>query len=274
MIVVIPVYKPFSALTHFEISSLLQCFSILHTRIIYIIGPANLDLAGYIQFAKANNININTEKFRNSYFKNISGYNKLLLSKEFYKRFLFSKFLLIYQLDAWVFSDQLDFWIKQNYDFVGAPLFERFNEKNNINFIKGCNGGLSLRSVQSSMQLIRKVKVLQALYFLTYIFGIFRVHLFNQIIKIFKLSEKYHIKSSEKLHAAMVARKRNEDYVWTKFLEEAFIGYKVPDSLTSLKFSFEVNSKYLYSLNNNQLPFGCHAWEKYEPEFWENFIKV
>ena len=274
MIVVIPVYKPFSALTHFEISSLLQCFSILHTRIIYIIGPANLDLADYIQFAKANNININTEKFRNSYFKNISGYNKLLLSKEFYKRFLFSKFLLIYQLDAWVFSDQLDFWIKQNYDFVGAPLFEGFNGKNNINFIKGCNGGLSLRSVQSSMQLIRKVKVLQALYFLTYIFGIFRVHLFNQIIKIFKLSEKYHIKSSEKLHAAMVARRRNEDYVWTKFLEEAFIDYKVPDSLTSLKFSFEFNSKYLYSLNNNQLPFGCHAWEKYEPEFWENFIKV
>ena len=37
----------------------------------------------------------------------------------------------------------------------------------------------------------------------------------------------------------------------------------------AIKFSFEVMPSYLYKLNNNVLPFGCHAFEKYESDFWK-----
>lgn len=40
----------------------------------------------------------------------------------------------------------------------------------------------------------------------------------------------------------------------------------------AMKFSFEVHPEVLYELNDKQLPFGCHAYLKYNPEFWKKFI--
>jgi hypothetical protein len=47
--------------------------------------------------------NISVESFPKRYFENIEGYNELLLSASFYERFLDTKYILIYQLDAFVF---------------------------------------------------------------------------------------------------------------------------------------------------------------------------
>jgi len=41
----------------------------------------------------------------------------------------------------------------------------------------------------------------------------------------------------------------------------------------ALGFAFENVPEELYKLNNDQLPFGCHAYEKYSPEFWAKFIE-
>ena len=41
----------------------------------------------------------------------------------------------------------------------------------------------------------------------------------------------------------------------------------------AIAFSFELSPSYLYKLNGNYLPFGCHAWYKYEYEnFWKQHI--
>ena len=45
--------------------------------------------------------------------------------------------------------------------------------------------------------------------------------------------------------------------------------FKVPSNYHALEFSFEAMPSYLYKLNNNVLPFGCHAFEKYETDFWK-----
>ena len=138
------------------------------------------------------------------------------------------KYILIYQLDAWVFSDQLDFWIEQGYDFIGAPLFEGFHKGNSINFVRGLNGGLSLRSIQTSIRLIKRIKKLRFLLFVIRLFSFFAIRTLEPFFFLFHLKEKYHIKSFEKLHTAITSRNLNEDYYWTKFLEEAFVDYKVP----------------------------------------------
>ena len=66
----------------------------------------------------------------------------------------------------------------------------------------------------------------------------------------------------------------NEDYFWSYLIANTFTDYTVAPNEESLKFSFEVKPSFLFEKNNNNLPFGCHAWEKYEPEFWKKFINT
>jgi len=53
---------------------------------------------------------ISSVVFNEKYFSSIAGYNKLLTSRKFYKRFSAYEYMLIVQLDALVISDQLNFW--------------------------------------------------------------------------------------------------------------------------------------------------------------------
>lgn len=66
----------------------------------------------------------------------------------------------------------------------------------------------------------------------------------------------------------------NEDYYWTQILGKFFNNYKVAPIEKAIKFSFDVNPSLLFDMNNNELPFGCHAWGRYEPEFWSKYIKL
>lgn len=60
-----------------------------------------------------------------------------------------------------------------------------------------------------------------------------------------------------------------------KYIASFFIrnDFNIAPVEIALKFSFETTPKQLYKRNNEQLPFGCHAWEKYDPEFWKPFIQ-
>ena len=50
--------------------------------------------------------------------------------------------------------------------------------------------------------------------------------------------------------------------------------FKIPSPKDAINFSFESNPELLYKMNNECLPFGCHAWEKYGKHFWKQFIKI
>jgi len=39
-----------------------------------------------------------------------------------------------------------------------------------------------------------------------------------------------------------------------------------------VSFSFEVGPKHCFEKNNQTLPFGCHAWAKYDREFWKPYL--
>jgi hypothetical protein len=43
------------------------------------------------------------------------------LSEEFYQAFTDFEFMLIYQLDAFVFRDELADWCRSGYEYIGAP---------------------------------------------------------------------------------------------------------------------------------------------------------
>jgi hypothetical protein len=113
--VVIPFYKP--TLTDHERISLQQCHKTLANYPIIAVKPQSLVLPGEVAGYSFYNI----ISFNDEYFKSIQGYNRLMLSAAFYEAFIQYEYILIYQLDAFVFKDELSFWCNQDIDYVGAP---------------------------------------------------------------------------------------------------------------------------------------------------------
>ena len=117
--VVIPIYQ--ASLSQQERKSLSQAYKILRMYPLVVIKPNHLDLSELVtEFPKLSFIS-----FADSYFKGISGYNRLMLAKEFYESFLDCTYILIYQLDAYVFRDELREWCNKGYDYIGAPWLQR-----------------------------------------------------------------------------------------------------------------------------------------------------
>ena len=203
--------------------------------------------------------------FPNEYFTSVPKYCEMLNTKWFYDKFLNYEYILIYQLDVLVFSNQILEWCNKAYDFIGAPFFNPLIGK--LSFkpghpVSGGNGGFSLRKVSSFLKVIDLAEklatrtstnpIIRKLWFLTAV-------LTNRSHKIW-------------LDAVPQIYPFNEDGFWSYEAPKYYNKFKVADFKEALKFSFEKEPRKCFELNNHQLPFGCHAWSKYDPEFWNKFI--
>jgi len=118
--IIIPIYQ--EQISDYEKISFLQCFRILGQYPIYLVAPENLNIQEYNKLAASNSFKV--IRFNNKFFQGIAGYNKLMMSVNFYETFSSFRYILIHQLDAFVFRDELLHWCHQNYDYVGAPWIE------------------------------------------------------------------------------------------------------------------------------------------------------
>ncbi|WP_229253625.1 DUF5672 family protein [Dyadobacter sp. NIV53] len=239
--IVIPVYQ--SVLSVAEQASLRQCMLVLHHYPVKIVKPRSLDL----DLLKTEYPAIEMLSFEDEYFTGTDAYNRLLTSLEFYKTFLSFEFILIYQLDAYVFRDELLEWCKKDYDYIGAPSLhqEEFNAlgansknkyakaltDNRIVF----NGGLSLR----------------------------RIPAFIRYLKIYNWFYPAWLGNEDMLFSQEATR-----------LIPMKLFLKLPAWMEALHFSFEKSPAATFELTSNQLPFACHAWERYDPDFWAPYIGI
>lgn len=168
-------------------------------------------------------------------------------------------------MDALVFSDQLHKWCNQGYDYIGAPLFNSvighlsYNKGENIT---GANGGFSLRKVTSFIKVINIAEKLASrtsnkLYIRRLWF--IKAVLMNQ-------SHKNWLNAPPKDYPF------NEDGFWSFEAVKYYPRFRVAPFGVALRFSFERFPKRCFKLNNYQLPFGCHAWSKYNRNFWSQYI--
>jgi hypothetical protein len=142
--VVIPVYKKNPVF--FEQASLIQCVRILgQQHDIYLVSPFGLDLTEYKNLCPW--FKFKEKRMNPEFFTSIDSYNQLCRRWQFYDSFRDYQYMLIYQLDCWVFSDNLEYFISLNYDYIGAPWFEINTTKNTAKIEKCGNGGFSLRRV-------------------------------------------------------------------------------------------------------------------------------
>lgn len=199
--------------------------------------------------------------FPDHLFDGIQGYNELMLTDEFYARFAAYEFILIYQLDAFVFSDQLLHWCSRSYDYIGAPWFPpgepstttnralialrrkwyrvfdipsphsgRTHEAQ-LNYSVG-NGGLSLRRVTAMRRVLKDLSA--------------RVEPYRKATR----------------------NTWSEDIFFSIEANRYRRHLRTPTVCEAARFSWETNPLVAARLGHIELPFGCHAWNKLHRDVW------
>lgn len=262
VVVVVPLYRDF--LTPLEKFNLKNNSKVLRDHHFAFVGPEGGDLYESIESIKLYDYSIN--KLPDFFFDGIKGYNKLMLSTDFYNRFLQWEYMLICQLDAYIFVDELIKWCQLGYDYIGPAWFTDDNRytgnKTSLAPWKGCNGGLSLRKVQTFIDTLNKKRYAS----LTNIFKK------GKSVKEKLLSPMKYFGANNQLRSFILNYQYYEDRFWSfdaPIINKKFL---IPRPEVLLKFGFERHPELSYKLNERNLPFGCHAWEKYSPEFWRSFI--
>ena len=138
-IVVIPIYKKNP--TNIEKASYFQVLSVLSKNYeIALLHGKSLDVSNY----KVDGVPVSEIICEDIFFSSRACYSDMLEFRQFYELFNGYKYILLYQLDAWIFEDRVKFFTKLDYDFIGSiHLFSGGN-----GFSVG-NGGFSLRKVSS-----------------------------------------------------------------------------------------------------------------------------
>ena len=249
VIIGIPLYK--ATPSQSEFFSLEQCCKVLGKHPFTLITHKGVDLDAYRFILKQYNIAYEVTYFHENFFSNVEGYNQLLWSPVFYKAFSEFKFLLIHQLDAFVFSDQLLHWCSKNYDYIGAPwLNAKWPNTQAINrqlpfftrfpflfrLLKGKdglvgNGGFSLRKVST------------------------------------------HVKYAELYANSVKTLQLNEDLFWSKYVAAKHQDFTIPLIREALSFAIENDPGNAFKMLNDTLPFGCHAWYKHDQTDWDVIFK-
>ena len=148
--VVIPIYKPLRAdLKWYEQISLERCLKVLGHHPIVFVAPEGRQF-DYLPSEKKYAV----ETFDAAYFDGIAGYNRLMLSPQFYERFSDYDYILLYQPDAFVFSDRLEEFCRLGYDYIGAPWSIAAGIRQKPYPLVG-NGGFSLRRVRACFDVLR-----------------------------------------------------------------------------------------------------------------------
>lgn len=217
--VVIPYYHNDLSIT--ELISYEQCIKVLSDFPIVFVIPEGLEISPD-KFPEKWDI----VKMPSKWMGSVEAYNQMMLSREFYEAFQQYKYILIYQLDAYVFSNRLIEFCNYGYDYIGAPWIEgKFDwELRDKGVLYVGNGGFSLRKVDSCLRQLDG-----------------------------KIPEQIGY---------------NEDLFWAS-REDSF---RVAPKEIAWQFAFERPVKTLYQLNGEQLPFGCHAWMKYDLDFFRPYI--
>jgi Protein of unknown function (DUF5672) len=254
--VVIPIYR--TELSASEFTALERCVSVLGNHPIILFKPERLDIAPLTERFPQ----LGCENFRDDFFVGVAGYNRLLLSDEFYARFSQYQFMLVYQLDAFVFSDQLLDWCSRGYDYIGAPWLPKGGTPNLPRRI-----ALGLRrKVYRWFDIHNRHSQLTHDVQLRYSVGNGGFSL-RRIERMRKVLAKLHERAEP--YRLGVRRSWGEDLFFSIEANRYRRNVRIPVVAEAIKFSWETNLEAAAQLSNDKLPFGCHAWDKLHRNEWQ-----
>jgi len=217
-----------------------------------------------------------TKHFPRRFFGSAAAHGRMLNTPEFYRHFEDYEFIFFHHLDALAFSDQLEEWCDSDLDYIGPPWIN-CPDSPWVDRPRVGNGGFTLLRVQKALEALRSRHLAQPATFWLDLFthratastigkleklkGIFP---FSIIVRRL-LAEWYETEDPS-------PNNRNNDIFWSDFASYYLPEFKVASVEEGLRFAFEVSPRICLELNGGKMPFGCHAWARYDRAFWEPFI--
>ncbi len=210
------------------------------------------------------------QRFSNKFFGSHEANTRLMLSRKLYNAFREYKYILVYQLDCLVFSDQLMEWCTLDLDYIGAPWIE-CPDLPWVKMPQVGNGGFSLRKVESFLRVLDSKEYWHdpEEYWKRF------CSLKSKPIQYLNVPRKYlariRLLNSVRQHLRKKYPKY-EDRFWATEASKYYSSFKIPPVETALLFAFEAAPRLCFELNHQALPFGCHAWHRYDRAFWEPYL--
>jgi len=234
--IVIPFHQ--ENITPQEKISIEQCRAILCNYPRFLVVPRGMNVHKFIDVDP----DLQVQEFDPDYFTSAVGYNLLCRRAEFYERFIDYEYMLLYQVDSYVFKDQLQEWCGKMYDYVGGPWlnynFQTTSKKWWVKlpvlrpFLKQVgNGGFSLRRNQIFFDESRR--------------------LYGWITKF---------------------KSMPEDVFWCNIANRLGARLKIPTTQEAVWFAFDAEPDKCFEITNGKFPFGCHGWNAEYKDYWEEII--
>ncbi|MBO6293059.1 MAG: hypothetical protein J6N51_12530 [Selenomonas sp.] len=221
VVIVVPIYR--TELAWYEKISLARLYAVLpHYPIVFVL-PEGLALPEAVRQGHP------VMEFSGEFFTSVAAYSRLLLSQQFYARFRDFEYMLIYQLDAFVFVDLLQEFCSLGYDYIGGP----WQLQNSLQQVRPGkykiyhvgNGGFSLRRIEACCRLLAKCQG----------------------------NPRYD--------------GWGEDTFWgiAGYEDSEF---RLAPLRIAYAFSIDTLAERCYRKNGSQLPFGCHGWPRFSRDFY------
>lgn len=202
---------------------------------VFFVAPYSLDEGEYKKLLPKAEV----KKFRNSFFKSVDSYSKMMMSYKFYEKFTDYEYMLIVQTDAALLKKiDENFDLFYNYDYIGAPwekpviatkiCFKGVSIFLNFLCPRKCyigNGGFSLRNIPSFIRLLKKKRVF--------------TNIWNT----------------------------GEDVFFAYHAQDSDVEFRIPTITIGRKFAVEKE------LIGKDLPYGIHAWNQLPPDVISNIMK-
>lgn len=250
-------------LTEWELISLRQCVRVLGRHPMTLVCPEGMETAWYRTSVPELPIAFVDRRWLSSY----ANFNAFKVSPFLYEMYREYEYILFYEPDAFVFSDRLEEWCAKAYDYIGAPWFEGMEHPTADRLVGVGNGGFSLRNVETHLRISRGYETEQLL------FRGYRRH----------VADKLRFLRSMLAYSLGFSRDRpsylgpsyygHEDLFWGRTAPKRDPSFRIAPPEVAMSFSFEAKPRVLYGMNGGRLPFGCHAWYRYDLAFWRPFIE-
>ena len=166
-------------------------------------------------------------------------------------------------------------WCRAGWDYIGAPWLPCADTP----WVKEArvgNGCFTLMKVESVLQVLyKRYRQKPTSYwadmvtrndnrlrlFFRILEGLQRVVPGSRIVN--RSLQHWRISRNPAIHGAA------NDYFWSFQAAQYLPEFKVATVEDGLRFAFEAAPRMCFELNQGQLPFGCHAWAKFDRGFWE-----
>ena len=209
-------------------------------------------------------------EFDTKYFGSVAAHCAFQMSEDFFEGFSDYDYIFMYHLDCLVFSNQLEYWCDQGWDYIGAPWMPG-PDAPWLNKPRVGNGGFALFNVQNCLKVLRSNR-----------YNFDPMTRFKQtwretptmkgrLAKMPKLALRwFHPFNGVKQRIKVwLDCELGSDFFWADDAVRFDPQFRVADVDSGVRFAFETEPRTCFKMTGGQMPFGCHAWARYDRAFWE-----